>query len=220
MALGKYAGETDLKGAPTANAAAAKQAIGHIDDFLDKLAPSLKDANANYAAGSAAQTLNYRELQAAHRAAKTGSGSNIENTMRQEVDKIPNRGLSPYEQTLKNQIVEGDATRNALRKVGKLGFGDGLSMMYHAAAFPMTGGASLPLGIAATAGRKIGEGLTRNDIGQLRQAILSRSPLAKSRSPVQSPIDPKLLAAVARGQLSVPQLLRLGAYPVRADNEQ
>jgi hypothetical protein len=220
MALGKYAGETDLKGKPTANATAATQAIGHIDDFLDNLAPSLKEANANYSRGSAAETLNFRELQARHRAAKTGSGSNIENTMRQEVDRIPNRGLSPYEQMLKNQIVEGDATRNALRKVGKVGFGDGLSLMYHVAAFPMTGGASLPLGLAATAGRKIGEGLTRNDIGQLRQAILSRSPLAQSRQPTQQAIDPKLLAAISRGQLSVPQLLRLGAYPVRADQEQ
>lgn len=221
-AFSKYAGSVDALGKPTSEAAAATQAIRHVDNFLDTVAPEIRTANANYAATKAAEQLDYRQMQAAHRAAKTGSGSNIENTMRQEVDKIKNRGLTSQEQELRNQIVEGDTTRNALRRVGKLGFNDGLTMMLHAGAALPTGGLSTVVGAGATLARKYGEHLTRQQIEQLRQMILSRSPLAQSRAPMLMPAYNPSAAAIAGGQITIPQILGLpfGGVPIRANNQQ
>lgn len=216
-ALSMAAGQKDAIGKATPEANAASQAIQQIDGFLNTVAPEIEKANANYSAAKQAEQLDFRSMRAEHRAAKTGSGSNIENTMRQEVDKLSNRGLTPQEQTLRNQIVEGDPARNALRKIGKLGFGDGVSMMYHAALAVPTGGATLPLGLAATIGRKIGENLTKNDIETLNRMIRMRSPLAQSMPPISSASGAPLLSS---GQLTLPQILGLGVMPVRANQQQ
>lgn len=217
MALQKYTGEIDIHGKATPNAVAARIAMNHIDDYLDTLAPEIKAANANYAAGSKLDAIDFRRIQAEHRAAKTGSGTNIENTMRQEVDKISDRGLSEFERYLKNQIVEGDATRNALRRAGKLGFGDGLSMLLHAGAALPSGGASVGLGIAATGARKLGEQLTKNDIAELARLISQRSPLYQSLPVTNVPVNPALTRGAASGEVALPQWL-FGPLPVRADD--
>lgn len=215
MALNDVAGQIDpATFKPTRDAAAARHAIGRIDDYLDNLAPSLKEANANYAAGMRADTLDYRAMKADRRAAKTGSGSNIENTMRQEADKIGDRGLNAAEQAARDQIVMGTNTRNALRKIGKYGFGDGLSIMYHAALAGPTLGMNLPFGVAATIGRKIGEKLTRAEIAALNEMIRARSPLAQSTPPmVAGPPSPMLGAAFP--QFAVPQAFGLGMTPMQ-----
>lgn len=186
-ALNMTAAQRDPIGRPTPDATAASQAIREIDSFLNNISPALREANANYSAGKLDQTLDYRNMRAEHRAAKTGSGSNIENTMRQEVDKIPDRGLRPQEIEAKNSIVEGTVARNALRKIGKLGFGDGLSMMYHTALALPTAGMNLPVGVAATAARKIGEALTRREISALSAQIRSRAPTAIAQAQLQNP---------------------------------
>lgn len=204
IALGRRAKERTLQGEATPDAEAAGSAIREIDGFLDNVTPALQEANQNYAAGSQAGTLHFRNIQAEHRAAKTGSGSNIENTMRQEVDKIKDYGLRPNEVAARNQIVEGTVARNALRKIGKIGFGDGLSLMYHVAAFPATGGTSLPIGLAATAARKIGEALTRREIRALSETIRARSPTAQAldaapRNPQTIPQQTRAIAALLLG---------------------
>jgi hypothetical protein len=177
----------DFKATP--DAAAAKRAISEIDNFLDTLDPRLRTANANYAAGKSADMIDYRKVMADRRASKTGSGSNIENTLRQEVDKIPSRGLSPAAQALREKIVTGDVTRNVLRKVGKLGVSDGLSLLLHAGAAPTTGGLSVPVAVGGTAARKIGELLTRSQIKQLSDMIRSAAPAAQGR-PMVAPQAP------------------------------
>ncbi len=160
-------------------------------------------------------------MKADRRAAKTGSGSNMENTMRQEVDKIPDRGLTASERALREQIVMGDTTRNVLRKAGKLGFSDGLSLLMHSGAALGTAGATIPIGIGGTVARKVGEKLTRDQIKQLSEMIRARSPLALSRSPQSVPY----------GQIPsfAPQMLGLpfqwspqmfGTVPARADDNK
>lgn len=195
-ALNQRAKERALQGEPTPDAEAARRSIGEIDKFLDTIDPRLRAANANYSAGKMADTLEYRNIKAAHRAAKTGSGSNIENTMRQEMDKIKDRGLRPAEIAARDQITEGTFARNALRKIGKLGFGDGLSTMYHAAAAIPTGGSSLAVGTAATVARKIGEALTRREIRALSDQIRSRSPTAQAL--LAAPRAPQTVTAQTR----------------------
>lgn len=204
MALNKYAGErtpaSEGPPRPTPNAEAARVALEKVDALIDSVNPQVKTANANYSAGLIGESIDYRSGTAARRAAKTGSGSNIENTMRQEVDKIPNRGLTPLEIALKNKIVEGNFSRNTLRKIGKVGFGDGLSLMYHTALAAPSAGVVPAIGVAATGARKLGEALTRRQIGQLREMVLSRAPAASElRPPIK---QSKKSAAIAAALLA------------------
>lgn len=179
-ALNIAAGKRDpLTGTPLPDANAATKAIGHVDNFLDNLAPELKTANANYAAAKSSDRLDYRLAKAEHRAARSGTGGNIENVMRQEADKIPDRGLTPDEQSMRDRIVLGSTTRNALRTAGKLGVDGGLSLMLHTGAALGSGGATVPVTIAGTVARKVGEMLTRGEMARLNETIRARSPLAK-----------------------------------------
>jgi len=203
-ALNMTAKQLDQTFKPTPDAAAATTAIREIDTFLDNLAPSLKDANKNYAASKSSDLLDYRIGHAKHRAAKSGSGMNIENTFRQEVDKIPNRGLSPEQRALRDKIVEGTVTRNALRTAGKAGVDGGLSLMMHLGAGIGSGGATAPITLGGTAARKLGEFLTRSQMKKLSESIRNDAPLAKMLSAL--PRKPnvskgaKAIAAALMGQ--------------------
>jgi hypothetical protein len=188
---------------PTPDAVAAKRAIEKIDDFLDNLAPELRDANANYAAGKRAQMLDYRTMKADRNAAKSGSGMNMENAMRQAVDKIGDRGLSKQEIAARDRIVLGSKPRNALRTAGKLGVDGGLSLMLHAGAGLGSGGATVPITAAGTMARKIGELLTRREISALSKTMRSKSPLARAlNAQPQFAKIPKGAKAIAAALLS------------------
>lgn len=169
-----------LTGAPTPDAEAAMHSIGHLDGFIDTIAPELKTANANYAAAKGADRLDYRMAKAEHRAARTGIGGNLENVMRQEADKIPNSGLTAEEQATRDQIVLGSPLRNTLRTAGKLGVDGGLSLMLHTGAAVGTGGTTIPVTVAGTIARKFGEFLTRRQMGLLSEQIRARAPLSSS----------------------------------------
>jgi len=223
-AFGETAKQVGPDFKPTPDARAASIAIRHIDDFLDTLSPALKEANANYAAGSRSQSLDYRSMQAEHRAAKTGSGSNIENTMRQEVDKIKGRGLSPEEIAARDRIVEGSPLRNALRKVGKFGVGDGMSLLLHGGAVVAGGGGvSVPTAVVGTAARKIGEALTRREISALSTQLRTRSPLAQSLqampAPQASKLTKSLISALMAGSPVRSQSM-MGLVPARAKDDE
>lgn len=219
-ALNKTAGEVDKIGKPTPDAEAARQTISQIDSFLDNVAPELRTANANYSAGKAADTVNYRTIMANRRANKTGSGTNIENTMRQEADKIPNRGLTAQEQALKDQIVNGTFARNSFRRIGKLGYGDGLSLTQQMIATPLTGGLNIPVAVAATGARKLGEALTRGQLNQLSEMIRSRAPLSVNRPMVTPQLTnaQRIAAILAAQQKQLPALSAV--MPSYADQNQ
>lgn len=191
----------------TPDAAAASKSLSHINDFLDTLAPELKTANANYAAGKSADRLDYRLAKAEKRAAQSGMGGNLENTMRQEAGKIPDRGLRPEEIALRDKINLGDMPRNALRIAGKAGVDGGLSLMMHLGMGLGSGGTTAPITAAGTAARKIGEILTRRQMGQLSTMIRNRAPMATSNQAQQ---------AVAQALMSrSPSLVEAG-FPVKA----
>jgi hypothetical protein len=188
---------------PTADATAARRAIGHIDDYIDGISPEIRAANADYAAGKRAQMLDFRTIRADKEAAKAGSGSNMENRLRSAVDKIGDRGLSKQEIAARDKIVTGSVARNALRKVGKLGVSDGLSLMLHSGAAAGSGGATVPIAVAGTVARKIGEILTRAEIAALNKSIRTRSPLAQAlASKPQYAKIPKGAKAIAAALLS------------------
>jgi hypothetical protein len=220
-ALGMTAKQRDPIGQATPDAVAARSAIEAIDNYLDRLSPALREANANYSAGKRADLLDYRSIQAQHRADKSGSGSNIENTMRQEVDKISSRGLSADEIAARDRIVEGSTTRNALRKVGKVGVSDGLSLILHSLAAPASGGMTIPLAVGGTVARKAGEILTRREIAALSELMRSRSPLAQ-QAPAITPQANRLAKALAASLLgrSAPNGMIPTLMPTYANQDQ
>lgn len=225
-ALGQYAGEVNAIGKPTSQAKAANTAKNHIDDYLDALKPGdvisgnsvagiarLKQARADWAAGSRAEEIDFRLSQSERQAAKSGSGSNIENARRQKIDKVPERGLTPAEKIKRDEIVLGNRTRNTLRKAGKLGIDGGLSAMLHSAMAMGSGGMSLPITVAGTVARKLGEFLTVRQIRQLQEMIRARSPLAQSMPMLQAPMPSPLLGVAIPYQFSQGLPFFRGAEP-------
>lgn len=198
--LGIYAREVDAVGKPTAEAAAAAIAKDHLNNFLPNIQQSdvvagnaqlaaelMKEADANWGAAKRGEKVDLQLTRADRQAAKSGSGTNIENAMRQKIASMldnPARsvGYSDAEKAAMEKIVRGSVPRNVLRKVGKLGFGDGLSLILHAGAALPTGGASIPIGVAGTVARKIGEHLTARAGARLSDSVRSRAPLATSNA--------------------------------------
>lgn len=196
-ALGIIAKERDAVGQPTANAASARIAIDHINDYLPNLKQAdvlagdatrassiLDEARSNWGAAKRAEAIDLQLTRAERQAAKSGSGSNIENSMRQKIATIldnPKRtvGFTDAEKAKMEEIVRGTASRNMLRKAGKLGVDGGLSLAWNTAAALGTGGASLPITIGSTAARKIGETLTARSGRELSEMIRSRSSLSR-----------------------------------------
>ncbi len=194
-ALGRIAKQRDGIGQPTADATAASGAIRHIDDFLPNIKPAdvvagdataaaakLAEARGNYAGYKRSSEVDFRLNKADRQAARSGSGMNIENSLRQKIDQVKDYGLTPAEIAQRDSIVLGTGARNALRTVGKLGVDGGLSLMLHGGSALASGGATLPITIAGTAARKIGETLTRSQIRALNESIRSRSPLGQQQA--------------------------------------
>lgn len=210
--LGLLAKEVDAVGQPTAEAAAASRAIDHINDFLPSLtqpdlvagnaarASSILDqARSDWGAAKRAEKIDLQLTRADRQAAKSGSGSNIENSMRQKIATLldnPKRtvGFSDAEKAAMESIVRGTATRNTLRKVGKLGVDGGLSLLLHAGSVVPTGGANIPVAIGGTIARKIGERLTARSGRQLSEMVRSRSALSQGNQgmrAVQNVLSPR-----------------------------
>ncbi len=220
-ALGNVAREVDTVGRPTADAAAASRAVKRLDDFLGNLkqpdllagdaslaVPILNDARKNWGAAMRAEDLGVRLTRAERQAAKAGSGANIQNAIKQKVSAVldvPQRsvGYSAAEKAQAERVVRGSPTENLLRKAGKLGFNDGLTLMAHAAAAVPSGGASIPIGVAGTIARKAAEKMTSTQAQKLEEMLRARSPLAQQRAaavpppsrPRLSPLQRRLMAS-------------------------
>jgi uncharacterized protein YoaH (UPF0181 family) len=223
-ALGKIAGQTDIKGKSTVDAAAAMQARTQLKDFMDTLSPDLRTANKDYSIGSMAEALSGKAIKAARREQKKGTG-NLEQLMRDEVDKLRTGGLSPEQKAAFERIVTGGnklSARNILRTLGKGGVGGKLSAMLHGGAAYGTGGMSLPITAGGTLARKLGEGLTKRSINSLRNDLLESSPLAKSLQalpPKQASKVTKSLVSALLGGIPARQPA-LGMVPAYADQDK
>lgn len=195
-ALGIMARERDAVGQPTAQAAAARTAVDHINDYLPNIGRQdviagdptraseiLREAIANWAAAKRAEKVDLQLTRADRQAAKSGSGSNIENAMRQRIATLLDNprqtvGFNASELEAMENIVRGTIPRNTLRKAGKLGVDGGLSLLLNTGAALGSGGTTIPFTVGATAARKVGEVLTARAGRQLSEAVRNRSPLA------------------------------------------
>lgn len=131
---------------------AARHGIEAIDKFFEANAPQgvmagadaakgpdiiglLKDARANYAAAKRSENIADANYRAELQAARAGSGTNTDNSIRQRITSIllndkKSAGYNPAEITALEGVVEGSKPRNAMRFIGNLlGGGGGLGGM-------------------------------------------------------------------------------------------
>ena len=223
--LGEIAREVNAIGRPTAEATAAGRALRQVDGYLANLqqpdliagnaqraSTILNEARQDWASAAKAGDIGARLTRAERQAAKSGSGSNIDNAIRQKISAVldvPSRtvGLRPEEIAQAERVVRGTAATNTLRKVGKLGFNDGLTLMAHAIAAVPTAGASVAVGTVGTIARKVGEMMTERNARRLEEMIRSRSAEAgrgramqariNAANPIPQPIDPRIAATVS-----------------------
>ena len=214
-ALGNIAKDRDPTGNLTPNAVAANRAINHINDFLPGLRQSdvlagnagrasqiLQEAGQNWGAAKRAEEVATRAENARIQAASTYGGGNINNALRQALRPLVKndfqkaRGFNPDEQAALERAVTGSWAGNTARQVGKLGPDTGLKGIEHVIAAVKTGGASIPLSMAALGAKLGGDASTRRAIGRLDTMLRERSPLhqenvARTQSPtIQSRVTP------------------------------
>lgn len=153
------------------------------------------------------QLLNKLDAKAARRAAVTGSGGNINNTLRQNIDKFidktPNLTDAEHEAAMK--VVMGTPSANLFRQGGKLSpEGNGLGLTTQIVGGVVTHGASLPIGASGFIAKRIADGITKRNVQALRDLIASGGSKAE-------------IAAAKRAVIkSQPPLLRL-QNPLQAD---
>lgn len=135
--------------------------------------------------------------EATYRAGKTGSGGNVNNAIRQEMDKVrkatPN--LTDEEAAMLEKIIIGSKGQNALRQVGKLSpQGNGLMT-----ALSIGGAAANPLLAIPTAAGALSkvaaDRMTQRNVAKLVEEIArGGSPAAKQALTVAAQSDPALAA--------------------------
>ena len=168
---------------------------GLIDDLDGVVAsPAAGDVLTGNAAGAASSLENARSLyarsakadrveglldRAGIRAARMGSGGNVDNTTRQEISKLlldprMSRGMTPDETAAAKVVVEGTPGQNLLRLAGKLSpEGNGLMAALQAGAAGASSGASIPLAVAGALAKRGADKLTKNNADRLMNIILA-----------------------------------------------
>jgi hypothetical protein len=225
QALGNLSKEVDAIGQPTAEAAAARMAISKIDDFLPNLNQTdllagdaakansiLQEARANYKSYKQGSLVDTKQANAELQAASTYGGGNINNATRQAFRPLLRNneaglsGFSPEASAQANQVVVGGPLGNTMRQLGRLAPTGPVNMGIHVGAALGTGGATIPIAVAAYGAKKIGESITRSEVDKLRDIIARQSPLYQQRA-AQANAANSLLPTAAIPALS-PALLR------------
>lgn len=214
--LGKAGGDLAEKDA-------VRTAIAQLDDFAHNIRPEdvisgdvgaatrlLGEARGNYAASKRADLIADAMGRAELQAGSAGSGSNIDNAIRQQIKSILNnpkklRGFSPKEVAQMRTIVEGTRVGNAARLVGKLAPTGIVSGALSGGAGLAVGGASgaVALPVAGIAGKAVGDASTRRLAEALSQMVRGRAPAAAGiqiPGPPTLPANQQALLAALLGQ--------------------
>lgn len=112
--------------------------------------------------------------RAVSRAARTGSGGNVDNALRQEVAKVRDRGRgwTPAERSALDSVETGSKVQNALRTFGKMSpSGNGLMQALNLGAAGKTLGASIPVSMAAYAAKAVADGMTKAKVERVIQLV-------------------------------------------------
>jgi hypothetical protein len=164
--------------------------MDQIDNFIDSATPAQMAAGNPRAAAAAIREARHANTQlrkaemidtaltrAARRANSTGSGGNIENTIRQNIRGIldnPNRvrAFTQDERQIMEQIVApASRTQDIIRLVGKLSpSGNGLMAALGIGATATNPLFAIPAG-AGIAAKRISEGMTQGRVNRLNQLV-------------------------------------------------
>lgn len=201
----------ELLGRPDTNKSGAVVALGKIEKAIEQNSPGtmakIKEADKNWAAVKANESLDRRLAKAELQAAGEHSGQNVGNKIRQQVTSFLNSSEARYLDAATKadleKIVRGNAGQNATRQLANLlGGGGGLGMLAGGAAGYEAGG--LP---GALAGAAVGRGAKiLNNRSVLKQAdevarkIRARSPMGQL-NPAALPPPSSVSLAVLRSAL-------------------
>jgi hypothetical protein len=185
--LGQISPQRDAK-----DAAAAGLARSEIRNWLEQnipqTQPQLRNALGNWSAHKKSEELGTVEDVARHRAGVSGTGSNVQNTMRQEIRKILDnprraRGYSPAQLAQMEKVVEGTVAENVARWAGRfaptgLHSTMGLAFISHI----MNSSLALVGAGAAYGAKKIGDVFTRQEIEKLATMVLEGAPANRAQA--------------------------------------
>ena len=202
----------------------AGKMLDKIDDFVANAGPKDMFAGNARAANEAivaarkanstwrkAETLEDVLTRAERKAARAGSGGNIDNAIRQEVDAIlrnpkKSRVFSKEERAAMDRLVRGGKMQNFARWLGKMSpEGNGLSLLLHGliggpAAFA-TGGTSaflqVPMAMGGAAAKRYADAATPANLAALQKLVTGGK-----ASPQISAQARKLLEAMTRGTVA------------------
>lgn len=163
-------------------------------------AEAIRKARELYRQASKLETVNTLTDRAGRRAAASGSGGNVENATRQELNKILNsdrmqRGFTPQELEAVRKAVVGSPGQDLLRLAGKMSpEGNGLSLMLHLLGGSATGGATIPLAAIGMAAKRGSDAMASNAARMAEAIIASGGTLPEQ---ALSPITKAIVEALA-----------------------
>lgn len=169
---------------------------GHIDDFVTKVDPAngsgeglggLLDKSRDFTRrGRTAESLENAIEAAKTRTAKSGTGGNLDNNLRSEVDRVLKKQGKFLDKETKDRleaISRGSKGQNLARSFGRA-FSPTTGALQGAAsggAAVATGGLSIPLSVAGLAAKKGSEKTTERNIQELIRQIQAGSKSAAAR---------------------------------------
>jgi hypothetical protein len=200
-AIRSIAGEQFIPG-KASNNALLNMVKQRIDDFsmnpnpsnviagnAPKAAMLRKEADKLYSQQKKIETVRKAVDLAEHRAARTGNGGNLENTVKQELDKISTspkkgRGFTPDELAAVDDVVKNQTFRDVLRTAGKLSpfrhggaaLVGGAGMLYE----PVTAGLLMAAGTAA---RGLGGAIQKSKVKKIERLIAAGGNTAALKVP-------------------------------------
>lgn len=161
--------------------------LDQFDNWRGQHVPEFRQADQIYGRMKRGEDMGLRFDTARRRAAKSGTGGNYVNSARQKIDEILNkphlqRGYSPAEMAMMDQIVSGTPLTNALRLGGRLSPTSGAFPLGGALAAGVVGGSTgNPLlmipPVAGWLAKGGAEVLTGNQLNALAQTVLNGAPL-------------------------------------------
>lgn len=202
----------ELLGKHDTNKAGAFVALNKIEQAIEQNSPgtmrAIREADKNYSAAKAVESLDKRLAKAELQAAGEHSGQNVGNKIRQQVTSFLNSSeakyLSAETKADLEKIVRGTASQNIMRQVANLlGGGGGLGMLaggtagYQAGGWPgAMAGAALGRGAKILNNRSV-----TKQAEQVARNIRLRSPIGQQNPLVLPAMTNPLLSA------SIPALL-------------
>jgi len=186
-----------------------------IDTFIDSqggnAAELVGKARALYKAETKVAEVTKAVNKAERQARRTGSGGNIDNTLRAKMDQIleKNPYLTADERAALDNIVMGDKGQNAMRQVGKFSpSGNGLSQWLNLGAVAAGGPGALVIPAMGAIAKSKADNITRQKVAQLidlmaaggtrEQLLAAQKTAATVEGPAGSALRKMITARISR----------------------